>query len=513
MKIKKEILFFTTLILWVFALAYSANPDYDLWSRLIAGNHFLSYGKLMLHDIFSYTPTHIWIDHEWGSGIVFSLLLKLSENINVNPINTFLFFKTLLVFLIIFFTFLTVKIREPKFSTPYQILYFALSLFAANMVYSSTVRCHMFTFLFFVLWLFILELYRKKQNNLLLAILPISMVLWGNLHGGCLSGTGLLLIYSAGEFLNKKNPFPYLITAIFSFLALLINPYGTDYVRFLFEAGTMARPWITEWQSPFLTPILHVKFILFFLFMMIVCLTGIISAKFDIKNCDKTKFFTLTATAMLSASFIKLIPFFVISASVFMFDDVYKTLKRIKAFSFFTNPENKVVYAVIIILSLGSISSAQGQIPINLKKYPHTPVQFIKENKISGNLFTDMTYGSFCVYKLFPQNRIFMDGRYEEVYNPDLLITMKNFIKQEGENPDAVIKDFQTDIVLLNIPVSGIILPAEKSLKKMKWKEIYSDSFWKIYVRPDYPIKNFKQIDFNPKNTMNTMFDTEITDI
>lgn len=510
MEIKRgfRILFFITLILWAFALAYPLNPDYDLWTRLIAGNCFLTGGKVMLNDIFSYTPTHIWLDHEWGSGVIFSLLEKYSKIININPLYIFSSFKSLMVFFIALLTFLAVKTENPKNSPPYQILYFVLSLSAANMVYASTVRSHMFTFLFFALWIFILETYRKNGNRLLLGILPVSMIFWGNIHGGCLSGLGLLLIYSVGEFLNRKNPFPYILTALVSFSVLFINPYGTEYVRFLFEAGTMNRPWITEWQSPFLTPLLNIKFILFFLFMMTIALIGGISAKFDIKNCDKTKFFTVFSTAMLGASFIKLTPFFVIASSVFMFDDVYKILNGNKTLSFLINPANKAVYAILILLSLGTITLPQKQIPINLKKYPYMPVQFLKENKISGNLFTDMTYGSFCVYKLFPQNRIFMDGRYEEVYNPELLLTMKDFVMQTGENPDAVIKDFPTDIVLLNTP--AVSLPAEKSLKRNNWKEIYSDNFWKIYVKPDYPIKDLKKPEFSPQKTLNTMFDTEI---
>ena len=177
---------------------------------------------------------------------------------------------------------------------------------------------------------------------------------------------------------------------------------------------------------------------------------------------------------------------------------------------FIANPQNKAVYASILLLSLGAISLSRGQIPINLKKYPYLPVQFLKENKISGNLYTDMTYGGFCIYKLFPQNKIFMDGRYEEVYNPKLLISMKDFAKQEGENPNAVINDFPTDIVLLNLPEQNIVLPAEKSLRENNWKEIYSDSFWKIFVKPDYPIKHLKMPDFNLKKTLDTMFDTEV---
>ena len=76
-----KILFFITLILWAFALAYPINPDYDLWTRLIVGNHFLANGKVMMNDIFSYSPTHIWLDHEWGSGVILSSLANFSKNL------------------------------------------------------------------------------------------------------------------------------------------------------------------------------------------------------------------------------------------------------------------------------------------------------------------------------------------------------------------------------------------------------------------------------------------------
>lgn len=505
-----KILFFITLFIWAVGMIYPINPDYDLWMRLISGNSFLSSGHVILKDIFSYSPTHIWLDHEWGTSIIFAFIFKLAQNLNVNPIYAFATLKSFLIFLIGLTAFLTVKIKNPKQSSPYQILYFVLSLFAVNMVYASTVRSHMFTFLFFAIWLLILELYRKKENKFLLFLLPFLMLFWGNIHGGCLSGIGILILYSIGEFLNKKSPVPYLISLFACLAMLFINPYGFDYVKFIFEAGTMNRGWISEWQSPFITPLFHIKFIAFFLFIVIISIIQGFSTKFDIKNCDKTKLLTIAVTAVLGVCFTKLTPFFAISAAVFMFDDIYSVLKKANILSPVINPYNKAVYGIILLLALGSINLLKGHSPINLKKYPYMPVQFMKDNKISGNLFTDMTYGSFCIYKLFPQNKIFMDGRYEEVYNPDLLLTMKDFMRQEGKNPNAVINDFPTDIVLLNLPFRNVVLPAEKSLKELKWKEIYADNFWKIYVKPDYPIKELKKSEFDTKNALKTLFDTEL---
>ena len=70
----KPIIFY--IILFLFFLAFSTtvtNYDYDLWARLIAGMGFVQTGHVLKQDFLSYTPTHTWFDHEWGSGVIFYL--------------------------------------------------------------------------------------------------------------------------------------------------------------------------------------------------------------------------------------------------------------------------------------------------------------------------------------------------------------------------------------------------------------------------------------------------------
>jgi len=63
-------------------LAYScANlqtfPDLDLWARLSVGSIFWQTGHVLTHDIFSYLPHKLlFIDHEWGSGVIFYTIVK-----------------------------------------------------------------------------------------------------------------------------------------------------------------------------------------------------------------------------------------------------------------------------------------------------------------------------------------------------------------------------------------------------------------------------------------------------
>lgn len=503
---KWQILFFVTLLIWCFALAYPINPDYDLFARLIVGKSVIENGFILKHDFYSYAPTHLWLDHEWGASAIIYWVSTLSEFFNKSILTTLSVFKSLLVFGIFAIATICVNVRNSKYS-PFNILYFAFAVFASNIVFASTVRCHMFSFLLFTLFVLILELYRLHGKKWLLAILPFLMLLWGNIHGGCLSGLGLILIYAVGEFLNKKNPTPYLITLIVSSIVLFVNPYGFEYVKFLFTAGTMSREWISEWASPFATTFYAFKFKIYFIFMILIALLKGVENKFDLKNVDMTKLLLLVSTGYLAVMHTKLLPFFVILSAIFMFDDVLSILNKIRSLSLLANDKNKYVYAVILFISLSALNSANtssNTISVNQKYLPYNAVEFLATNSVKGNILVDMTYGSYVGYKLYPNNKIFMDGRYEEVYFPDLLLEMKDFFRMNGNNFDKILTKYPTDIVLLQKNHTENL---SKYLVQKNWREIFSDENFVVLIRPDYPKIATKTATFDPK----TIFDTEIS--
>lgn len=508
---KWQFLFFLTLLIWCFALAYPINPDYDLFARLIAGKSIVENGIVLKHDFYSYTPTHLWLDHEWGASAVIYCVSRLSDLFKVHTLYILSAFKSLLIFAIFAIATICVNIQRTK-SSPFNILFFAFSVLASNIVFASTVRCHMFTFLFFALFVLILELYRKSTRKYLLYFLPILMLIWGNTHGGCLSGLGLIAIYAIGETLNKKSPTPYLITLIVSFLALFANPYGSEYVKFLFTAGTMSREWISEWASPFANSFFYAfKFKIYFVFMLLIGLIKSFENKFNLKIADKTKLTLLVLTAYLAVSHTKLLPFFVISSAIFMFDDVLSVLNKILPLKKLLNPENKYTYAIILLMSLCVFqlnsfapTANKNTISVTDNYLPYNAVEFLKENNIKGNLLLDMTYGSYAAYKLYPNNKIFMDGRYEEVYSPDLLLELKDFFRMNGADFDGILTKYPTDIVLLQKEHTERL---SEFLREKSWKEIYSDNNFYVFVRPNYPQPEENQVFFECK----TMFDTKIT--
>ena len=65
-------LFYATLFLFIFGLGlYFNDLDNDFFARLIVGKTYFQTGDILDWDFLSYTPTHRFIDHEWGSSLIF----------------------------------------------------------------------------------------------------------------------------------------------------------------------------------------------------------------------------------------------------------------------------------------------------------------------------------------------------------------------------------------------------------------------------------------------------------
>lgn len=505
----KKFLFF--IFLFIFCIGFASIrpvPDNDLWARLIAGGHIIEKLSIIKNDFLSYTPTRVWYDHEWGASAIFYCVLKyLGES-------GLIFLRGFLVFLTLIFCFLTVNERKDEHTMPYNLLYFIFMFFAAISSTGPVIRCLLFTSLFFAVSIYILERAKNKKNKTLF-LLPLLMIFWCNIHGGCLSLLGILFIYSAGEFLNGKDYKKYIYSAISCFIAMFINPYGVNYVKFLFEAGTMDRSIITEWLSPFIHNYMYsyIPYKIYLIVIIFFMIFSFILSKRKNEPVDKTKYLTVFAMLFLSILKIRFIGFFVFTAGALLYNDIYSVINFLskKIRKYLKEDILKIIYILkeIIVYSLvfifaGSLLMSEKKIEITSTKYPRYAVEFIKLNKLKGNLFVNFDFGSYCAYKLYPDNKIVMDGRYEEVYNPELLTELKNFHLVK-ENWDKIIKDYPPDVMIIEkrypvyeklisegkyIPVfennlSGVFVPANKAEKEYIYPPISNDYYNKTLFKTD----------------------------
>ncbi len=510
----KNIAFYIFLFLFCLAFGLHRNiPDLDLWARLLQGKAFWQLGHILKQDPFSFTPVHNWYDHEWGSSVVFYLFQDKFGAWGL------IFLKAILIFLILFFIIQTINLRKLKYtSSAFNFLFWFFTLHAMVNVCMTTVRCHLFSFAFFAMFLYILERVRIKNQNKLLILLPIFMVIWSNMHGGCVAGLGLIILYSIGEFLNKKEYKKYIITSVFTFLAFFINPYGFEYVKFLLMATTMKRPLIEEWVNSFVGVWnKHFLYKFYLIFSIIIALSSFIKSKLDKKNIDYTRYIVLLMTIYLSISHVKLQPFLPIAAAAYFYDDFYCFFNKLVDFTnkilhitnenvkrIFKNTKEIIVYFFITLFIINTIMTFSPVPQIIKHAYPYFAVEFIKKNNIKGKVIAPFGSGSYVIYKLYPDNLVYMDGRYEEVYPNEVFNLLAVFM--DGLSGWEYIFTYKPDIFIIPIDSRAYF----NMTNRKDFKEAFSCNKFAVFLKNELYREDYKLPTNNYSYYMDTLFDTKV---
>ena len=493
---KKFAFYLSTFILvWVYCTKFN-SVDWDLWARLAVGKIFFLSGTVLKHDIFAYTPVKsLWIDHEWGSSVIFYYISHYFGDAGL------MILKVFISFTILFLINRIVKLQNPRINAHLNIGFYAIIYLLIFMGIGSTVRCQQFTFLLFTLLIYLLERIRRGENKLLFIIPPVIM-LWANLHGGFVSGLGLLLIYGIGEFLNKKPGKKYFIVLVPSVLVTLINPYGIDYWFYIVHAITMKRPSIIEWMpTDLMGPILNWKgYKIVFLVSVVSIIFTLFKNRPKYRELDKVKYLVLLSTLYLSLKHIKHQPFFGIAAGCFLYHDFYSMFYALGDYivAIFGEAGNKILkciaigkdiilYTFIFIAGGILIYSNQVKITVPVNSYPVGSIEFIRQNNLSGNLATIFHWGSYATWKLYPRCRIALDGRYEEVYPDNTVHMVSGFIYDYDKDSYNFIKKYHTDILVLDRFNESFV----KILKDKNWKLVFEDEMSGVFVQAKKAKKHY----------------------
>ncbi|MFB3826743.1 MAG: hypothetical protein ACE15B_08230 [Bryobacteraceae bacterium] len=163
--------------------------DGDTGWHLRTGEWILSHGRVPDHDLFSFTkPGEPWFAWEWLWDTSFAWLHRQGGLALVVLLNT--------VLLCLTFALLFRLVRRRSGA----LVALGVTVFAvAGSSVHWLARPHLVTLLFVVLWCRLLERVRTGGDPRLLTLLALPMVLWTNLHGGFVAGGILLALYGMGE--------------------------------------------------------------------------------------------------------------------------------------------------------------------------------------------------------------------------------------------------------------------------------------------------------------------------
>jgi hypothetical protein len=423
------------LLLPVFLITYKGFifplPPLDFWWHLKMGEVIATTRSIPRVDLFSFTAT----------GRPFLLQNWLGE---------LLYYWTYQIGGFSLLVFLGTAITVAGFLLMYQLCLNATSNrrivaligFLAALGNYGFLRPQTYSFLLFAGFYFVLAQYRERRRDRLW-LLPFLMALWVNLHGAFVLGLGLLAIYIASEscrhfidpgrtdVLSVAEVRKLAIVLVLCCAATLLNPEGYgiySYVRsVIFDAGSQQL--VAEWQPPRLNDFLG--FLLFYCPFLLALFT-FIYARVKPNLTEIVLFFGFAIfglTAIRNASWFSTITYPLIARYLPLLNlDPLLPLRRYKRINRFfeppaTEPGNeKGIYAwvngpLLILATLVLASQSPWVRPqLNGKSLlaEQTPVgaaDFIQQRELKGRIFHSQEFGDYLMWRLWPQQKTFVDGR------------------------------------------------------------------------------------------------------
>lgn len=425
----------------VLGSSFSKIADLDFWWHLKTGQIILEQKTFLYHDIYSFTAAgREYIDHEWLFQVIQYVTYSLAGPAGITLLKSLI--------LILIYCVNTSVLQKNNISPFLSSGVLILSVSGALIRFIE--RPEIFTTLFLILTYVIIENYLRNGQRRILFILPLLYLVWANTHAAVILGLFLQMTFLAGlltESKLKKLNYPVFYSlqssqlktlAIFFGVSLLItgvNPYGYRMLKVPFELTSIIDSGILknqEWQQP--SPILLPFFYVCLLFTFIVHIT-------QFRRLHVMHFLFAAFLGYISLKYVRNVGIFCMMMPILV------------------APSLSVLASKTTVVRWGTIGAAAGLLFILLRAYPfqfgvgeasYFPNQiarFTKEKNLQGHMLNSYGFGGYLIWTLFPERKIFIDGR-NEVYLPLLKRLHKESADSRGWK--KLLADYKIEYALLN---------------------------------------------------------------
>jgi len=335
-------------------------------------------------------------------------------------------------------------------------------------------------FSFFMTGLFLVLL----DSGQFLWALPALSLLWANCHGGFFLGWVVLAAYCAASLLPAsgltRRPMLWISAAI-SIAVCGLNPNGFEVVATLLRYRRSAMTAnLIEWHPPYLWGPPYAFDILLYSSAAVL-----IYSWRRVRWQDWALFAAFTAASLAAFRNIPLIGFLapVLIASYFPFR------LRMPRFTAWLAPG-----ALGCALAFGIASGSFFQLRAAEWKFPAAAAGYLLQNHVPGPLFNTWEDGGYLIWRLWPEQRVFIDGRaLSEASNRDYREILYNLGSDVGHvtGPRAeLLRRYNIQSVVTNTfeYVTGAMYPLALALADSPdWQLDYDDTHSIVFRRATQP--------------------------
>jgi hypothetical protein len=461
----------------------------DTGYHLRAGEWMIANRAVPFTDMFSYTkPGEPWFAWEWLWDVgAAALHMRFGMPAVV--------LMSLLVLCITSVILYRMVLRQCGHRLPAAVFTF-LAVGASSLHWWA--RPHIFSWLFILVTLWVLERKQNGEANLLWT-LPVLTLVWVNIHGGFIAALLLLACYGAGALLQAafgqmerlRFARDYGLTMAACLAASMANPYG--YRLHLHVANYFANPespifrQVGEWQSISFQPAMA-------RFTEILIVSALFGAFFHASQKRFHYVFLVLGWLHLGLISGRNIPIFALVAAPCTAQAAVEIARRLRVpaipgwlsttieklraadmeFSMMDRLPRIHLASIFVILFLASavvrgtgVGRLHAAFPAD--RYPVKAMQQLPAGSLAGRVFTDDEWGDYLIYSRYPEQKVFIDGRFD-FYGAGL--TQEYLDIRDGKHDwEKRLRKHGVDAVLL--PVASHL---SSTLKESgRWIPVYDD--------------------------------------
>ena len=475
--------------------------DCDAGWHIRTGEWILANGRVPTQDLFSFSkPGQVWYAWEWLTDILWSWLTAHGG------LPTLALFACLL--LSVTYT-LVFRLARRK-ANPVMALAVTLAAAGASAMHWLA-RPHLITLLFTVLFLMALDRVREGRTRFhgipYLAILPVASILWTNLHGGFFVGITLIGAYCGGELLRAlfaaggeerasawRSGRNYGLSALAALAASLVNPYGYRLHQHILRS--LGNSYLMDHIMEYLSPNFHNPMAIFFEVMLLAAIAASVRSLLRGNFIEPLLIGVWTHAALLS---VRNIPIFCIVAAPVVAAEAEDLLLRIPEWNVAgwlrgaaarvnrvlgETAETDAIGRWHLTSALAAVAMAalmfapnppaKFKAEFDPKNFPAGAVEQLRATP-SARIFAYDQWGDYLIYRLFPQTRVFVDGR-SDFYGSDFSrkVMEVGTVKYDWEK---TLNDFAIDTLLLppSSPLGGALKESSR------WRLVYDDGVALIF--------------------------------
>jgi hypothetical protein len=312
--------------------------------------------------------------------------------------------------------------------------------------------------------------------------LPLLFLVWSNAHGAYFMGWIVLIAYCAeAVFLHfrgkpasgERNLW---IVSAAAIIASGLNPNGFRAIQvLLFYRQSALQSTILEWRPPALWPPEEA-----FTFVLYGAAILLLWARGKVRPADWLLYPVFAAAAVMASRNV----IFVGMIGAIVITSYFPWQFRLPAWTGFL--------LVLVLLAGTALRMAQGQafqFHAEEWRYPEGAAEFLRTHHLTGRMFNTFSSGGYLMWKLWPQQKTFIDGRaLNESVGADYRRILDNADASHGKSASQLLSEYGIEVIVAEAfeyytgRVYGLTA-AHADPEHQEWSLVYRDSAAVVFMR------------------------------